>query len=223
MSFNVELVGSTPRPALARRPTVFIVDNDASVRESLKRVSRREGWDVEAFSSAQEFLSQATVDGPGCLVVDLGPHGQSGLMLQHQMAQADSCVPIIFITSAGDVAMTVRAMKAGAADVLPRPVADEDLWSAMRGAFQSSEAALRHEASRRTLRSRYDSLTPREQQVMGLVISGLLNKQVGGELGISEITVKAHRGQVMRKMGAESLPDLVRMAVRLSLPLAATH
>jgi len=223
MSFNVELVGSTPQPAQERRATVFIVDNDASVRESLQRVSRREGWDVEAFSSAEDLLSQAAVDGPGCLVVAVAPHDQSGLILQRQFARADSCVPIIFITNAGDVAMTVRAMKAGAADVLPRPVADEDLSSAMRGAIQSSEAALRHEASGRTLRSRYESLTPREQQVMGLVISGLLNKQIGGELGISEITVKAHRGQVMRKMAAGSLPDLVRMATRLSLPLAATH
>ena len=223
MSFNVELVGSTPKPAMGRRPTVFIVDNDASLRESLKRVSRREGWDVEAFRTAHECLSQAALDGPACLVVAVGRRDQSGLMLQRQLAQAGSRVPIIFITSAGDVAMTVQAMRAGAADVLPRPVADDDLSSAMRGAIQISEAVLRHEASGRTLRSRYESLTPREQQVMGLVISGLLNKQSGGELGISEITVKAHRGQVMRKMAADSLPDLVRMAARLSLPLAATH
>ncbi len=195
---------------------VFVVDDDVSVRESLELLISSAGWQPETFASAQEFLSRPNPSVPSCLVLDVTLPGLSGLELQERLAdRAD--MPIIFITGYGDVPMTVRAMKAGAVEFLEKPFRDDVLLNAIRGAIERSRAALRREAEMRDLRVCYESLTPREREVMALVVSGLLNKQVGAELSISEITVKAHRGQVMRKMQADSLPDLVTMAARLGL------
>ena len=197
-------------------PIVYVVDDDVSVRESLELLIKHAGWKPESCASAQEFLSRPRVAVPSCLVLDVSLPGLNGLELQQRLADRTD-LPIIFITGYGDVPMTVRAMKAGAVEFLTKPFRDDVLLSAIRGAIDRSRAALRRDAERRALRKGYASLTPREREVMALVVSGLLNKQVGGELGISEITVKAHRGQVMRKMGAASLPDLVTMAARLGL------
>ncbi len=197
-------------------PIVFVVDDDVSVRESLELLIKSAGWQPELFASAQDFLSRPRVTVPSCLVLDVTLPGLNGLDLQQQLADRTD-MPIIFITGYGDVPMTVRAMKAGAVEFLTKPFRDDVLLNAIRGAIERSRAALRLDSEMRTLRQCYESLTPREREVMALVVSGLLNKQVGGELGISEITVKAHRGQVMRKMKADSLPDLVRMAARLGL------
>jgi FixJ family two-component response regulator len=197
-------------------PIVYVVDDDVSVRESLELLIENAGWKPEVFASAQDFLTRARVAVPSCLVLDVTLPGLSGLDLQEQLADRTD-MPIIFITGYGDVPMTVRAMKAGAVEFLTKPFRDDVLLDAIRGAIARSRAALRLDAETRTLRTCYQSLTPREREVMALVVAGLLNKQVGGELGISEITVKAHRGQVMRKMKAESLPDLVTMAARLGL------
>jgi FixJ family two-component response regulator len=195
---------------------VFVVDDDVSVRESLELLIKSAGWRPELFASAQDFLSRAHPTVPCCLVLDVTLPGLSGLELQQQLTDRTD-MPIIFITGYGDVPMTVRAMKAGAVEFLTKPFGDDVLLDAIRGAIERSRAARRLDAEMRTLRDCYESLTPREREVMALVVSGLLNKQVGGELGISEITVKAHRGQVMRKMQADSLPDLVTMAARLGL------
>jgi FixJ family two-component response regulator len=197
-------------------PIVFVVDDDVSVRESLELLIRTEGWRPELFASAQDFLSHPRATIPSCLVLDVTLPGLDGLELQQQLTDRPE-MPIIFITGYGDVPMTVRAMKAGAVEFLTKPFRDDVLLDAIRGALERSRAALRLDAELRTLRSSYGSLTPREREVMALVVSGLLNKQVGSKLGISEITVKAHRGQVMRKMKADSLPDLVTMATRLGL------
>jgi FixJ family two-component response regulator len=196
-------------------PIVFVVDDDISVRESLESLIRCEGWQPETFASAREFLIHPRVQAPSCLVLDVSLPGLNGLELQKRVAVERTDMPIIFITGYGDVPTTVEAMKAGAVEFLTKPFSDAVLLSAVRQAIERSRVALGHEAVMRTLRDCYASLTGRERQVMALVVSGLLNKQVGGELGISEITVKAHRGQVMRKMKAESLPDLVEMAARL--------
>jgi FixJ family two-component response regulator len=201
-------------------PIVFVVDDDASVRESLESLIRWAGWQPETFASAQEFLSRPRVLAPSCLVLDVNLPGLNGLDLQKRVAVDRTDMPIIFITGYGDVPMTVQAMKAGAVEFLTKPFGDDVLLSAIRHAIERSHTALRHEAEIRALRDCYASLSRREREVMALVISGLLNKQVGGDLGISEITVKAHRGKVMRKMKAHSLADLVTMAARLRLASA---
>ncbi len=210
-------------PSSAAIPVVFIVDDDVSVRESLELLVQHENWKPQAFASAQEFLNHPRELVPSCLVLDLSLPGLNGLELQKQLAVEHIDMPVIFITGYGDVPKTVQAMKAGAVEFLTKPLHNDTLVSAIRNALQRSRLALAQEAEMRELRDRYASLTPREQQVMALVVSGLLNKQVGGELGISEITVKAHRGQVMQKMKANSLADLVRMATELRPARPATH
>jgi FixJ family two-component response regulator len=200
---------------------VFVVDDDVSVRESLELLIRTAGWQPETFASAQEFLSRPRPTAPCCLVLDVTLPGLSGLELQVQLAERTD-MPIIFITGHGDVPMTVQAMKAGAVEFLTKPFNDAVLLDAIRGAIERSRVALREESEIQALRSSYASLTPREREVMALVVSGLLNKQAAGELGISEITVKAHRGQMMRKMKADSLAALVAMASRLGLRTAPT-
>ncbi len=196
---------------------VFVVDDDISVRQSLELLIHSAGWRCETFASAHEFLARPRVAVPSCLVLDVSLPGLNGLDLQKRIAVERTDMPIIFITGYGDVPMTVEAMKAGAVEFLTKPFGDEVLLSAIENALDRSRASLGREAEIQALRDSYSLLTPREQQVMALVVSGLLNKQVGGELGISEITVKAHRGQVMRKMKANSLPDLVTMSSRLGL------
>jgi len=205
----------------AAMPIVFVVDDDISVRESLELLIRTEGWQPETFASAQDFLDRPRIFAPSCLVLDVSLPGLNGLELQKRVAVERSDMPIIFITGHGDVPMTVQAMKAGAVEFLTKPFGDGALLSAIRQSLERSRAALAREAEMQVLRARYASLTQREQEVMALVACGLLNKQVGGELGISEITVKAHRGQVMRKMRADSLVDLVKIAERLHLTPSA--
>jgi FixJ family two-component response regulator len=197
-------------------PIVFVIDDDVSVRESLELLIKSAGWQPETFASAHEFLSLPRVTRPCCLVLDVTLPGLNGLELQQQLADRID-MPIVFITGHGDVPMSVKAMKAGAVEFLTKPFKDDVLLNAIRGAIERSRVALRLDSEIQALRNSYESLTPREREVMALVVSGLLNKQVGGELGISEITVKAHRGQVMRKMKADSLPHLVTMAARLGL------
>jgi FixJ family two-component response regulator len=198
-------------------PIVFVVDDDISVRESLELLIHSAGWRAATFASAQAFLDRSRERVPSCLVLDVSLPGLNGLELQKRVGGERPDMPIIFVTGYGDIPMSVQAMKAGAVEFLTKPFADEALLGAVRNALEQSGAALRREAGLRALRECYASLSPRERQVMGLVVSGLLNKQVGGELGISEITVKAHRGQVMRKMKASSLPELVTMSGRLGL------
>ena len=202
-------------------PIIFVVDDDLSVRESLELLIKSAGWQPELFVSAQEFLSRPRPSVPCCLVLDVTLPGLSGLELQKQLTERTD-MPIIFITGHGDVPMSVQAMKAGAVEFLTKPFKDDVLLDAIRGAIDHSRAALRLESEMRLLRKRYESLTAREREVMALVVSGLLNKQVGGELGISEITVKAHRGQMMRKMKADSLPELVTMAAKLGLQVSGS-
>ncbi len=196
-------------------PIVFIVDDDVSVRESLELLVRNENWKPETFASAQEFLNYPRTPVPSCLVLDLSLPGLNGLEVQKQVDVKHIEMPIIFITGYGDVPKSVQAMKAGALEFLTKPIDADVLLSAIRNALQRSHLALARDAEMQELRDGYASLTRREQQVMVLVVSGLLNKQVGGELGISEITVKAHRGQVMRKLKANSLAELVKIAAKL--------
>jgi FixJ family two-component response regulator len=201
---------------------VFVVDDDISVRESLELLIRHEGWQPETFTSAQAFLEHPRVSGPSCLLLDISLPGLNGLELQKRIARDRTDMPIIFITGHGDVPKTVQAMKAGAVEFLTKPFSDDVLLSAIRQALERSRVILSSEANLHALRERHASLTPREHQVMALVVSGLLNKQVGGELGISEITVKAHRGKVMEKMKAGSLADLVKMASKLGVARAGS-
>jgi len=204
-------------PMSPATPIVFVVDDDISVRESLESLIRCEGWQPETFASAEEFLDRPRALVPSCLVLDVSLPGMNGLYLQNRIAVERADMPIIFITGYGDVPITVRAMKAGAVEFLIKPFGNDVLLSAIQHAIEHSRLVLSHKAEMQALRDRYVSLTPRERQVMAWVVSGLLNKQVGGELGISEITVKAHRGKVMQKMKADSLPDLVKMFARLGL------
>ena len=196
-------------------PIVFVVDDDIWVRESLETLIHDEGWQVETFASAQEFLDRPRPFTPSCLVLDISLPGLNGLELQKRVAIERTEMPIIFITGHGDIPMSVGAMKAGAAEFLTKPFNDEVLLTAIRQALERSRFALAQQAEIQALRDRYESLTPRERDVMALVVSGLLNKQVAGELDITESTVKAHRGQVMQKMKAKSVADLVKMTARL--------
>ena len=205
-------------PVASALPIVFIVDDDVSVRESLELLVQSENWKPETFESAQEFLDHPRELVPSCLVLDVSLPGLNGLELQKRLSADHIYVPIIFITGYGDVPKTVQAMKAGALEFLTKPIDNNALVSAIRKALERSRLALARDVEMRELRARYASLTGREQQVMALVVSGLLNKQVGAELGITEITVKAHRGQAMQKMKADSLATLVKLAAKLGLP-----
>jgi FixJ family two-component response regulator len=204
-------------PMMHATPIVFVVDDDPSVREALESLIIQAGWKPEVFVSAQEFLERPRVLSPSCLVLDVTLPGLNGLELQSLIAGDRIDMPIIFITGHADVPMTVKAMKAGALEFLTKPVPEEVLISAIDSAIARSRLTLEQEVEIRSLRALYAKLTPRERDVMALVVRGLLNKQVGGELGMAEITVKAHRGQVMRKMNAASFADLVSMAARLGL------
>jgi len=200
-----------------QQPIVFVVDDDISVRESLELLIKFAGWQPETFASAEEFLSRPPSVGPSCLVLDVSLPNLSGLDLQKLITADQADMPIIFITGHGDVPMTVQAMKAGAVEFLTKPFDDEVLLTAIRHAIKRSMAVLHDQDEIAALRRSYESLTPREQEVLRLVVAGMLNKQIGMRLGISEITVKAHRGKMMQKMKAESLADLVKTAVRLGL------
>jgi FixJ family two-component response regulator len=204
-------------PESQHKPIVFVVDDDVSVRESLELLIGFAGWQPEVFASAEEFLARPRVIAPCCLILDVSLPNLNGLELQKLIASDRTGMPIIFITGYGDIPMTVQAMKAGAVEFLTKPFDDDVLLGAIHHAIERSRAALGKEVEIEALRSCYASLTAREREVMALVVSGLLNKQVGSKLGISEITVKAHRGKMMQKMKADSLADLVKMAVRLRL------
>ena len=218
---SLRAAGGTPRgaPMPPTTPVVFVVDDDVSVRESLAPLIRWAGWKPETFSSAEEFLSRPRDETPSCLVLDVELPDLNGLDLQERVAADRAAMPIIFITGHGDIPMSVRAMKAGAVEFLTKPFERDALLNAIRSAIDRSREALLQASELRILRERYASLTPREREVLAWVVSGLLNKQVGGALGMTEATVKAHRGKIMQKMKADSLADLVRIAARLELPL----
>lgn len=206
-----------PAPATTATPVVFVVDDDVSVRESLELMILAAGWHPETFPSATDFLARPRLGGPRCLVLDVSLPDLNGLDLQKRIVDRTE-MPIIFITGFGDVPTSVQAMKAGAAEFLTKPFNDDVLLSAIRQAIERSRIELARKAELQAFRNRHASLTPREREIMALVVSGLLNKQIGAELGISEITVKAHRGKVMRKMRVDSLADLVRIAMALDVP-----
>jgi FixJ family two-component response regulator len=200
------------------KPIVFVVDDDPSIRRAMRRLIGSVGLQVELFGSAKEFLLSKLPDGSSCLVLDIRLPGISGLDFQRELAAANIHIPIIFITAHGDIPMTVRAMKAGAVEFLTKPFRDQDLLDAIHAALEQDRAKRQQEEEMATLRQRWESLTPREREVLPLVVSGLLNKQIAAEIGTSETTVKVHRGQLMRKMGADSLAELVRLAERIGIP-----
>jgi len=199
-------------------PTIFVIDDDPSVRQSLESLIKSVGWRVLIYGSAQEFLGSGHLDAPGCIILDVRLPGLSGLDLQQALLRAKSHLPVIFITGHGDIPMSVQAMKAGAVEFLTKPFREQDLLDALKLALDRDRTTRQQRAELAALRARYDSVTPREQQVMGLLVTGLLNKEIATTLGVSEVTIKVHRSQIMQKMRADSLANLVRMAERLGIP-----
>jgi FixJ family two-component response regulator len=218
---NVPLVSGnlmTPTPTAAKvLPVVFVIDDDASVRAALSSLARSVGLRVEVFASGCEFLATKRTGGPSCLILDVRLPGMSGLHFQAELAKANAFIPIIFITGHGDIPMSVKAMKAGAVEFLTKPFRDQDLLDAIKVALERARSWIESEKAVSELRANFESLSPREKEVMARVTGGLLNKQIAAELGVSEVTVKVHRGNVMQKMGAKSLADLVRMADTLAI------
>jgi FixJ family two-component response regulator len=202
---------------IEQQPVVFIVDDDVSLGEALAGLFRSVGLQAQVFGSAPDFLQSKLPDGPSCLVLDVRLPGLSGLDFQSELAKANIQIPIVFMTGHGDIPMTVRAMKAGAVEFLPKPFRDQDMLDAVQAGLERDRARRRSASDNSKLKASFDSLTPREQEIMGFVTAGLMNKQIAGEIGVSEITVKVHRGNVMRKMGAKSLAELVRMADALGV------